>query len=147
MVCNDIRSRVFNTTPERSKVMSAIKYKDTRAEVLLRKQLWEMGARGYRKHPNIPGKPDLLFPKKKLAIFVDGCFWHQCTEHFRLPKTNIDYWEMKIQRNVERDRRVNAELAFQGYNILRIWEHEILGGKDGLEKAALRIIDELRRLK
>jgi len=113
-------------TPEqRKKNMSRIHGKNTSPELKLRKLLWKSGLRGYRVYYNLPGKPDIVFTKQKLVIFVDGCFWHKCPVCFRPPATNEGFWSEKLQKNVERDMRVNEELQNTGWTVLRIWEHEI----------------------
>jgi len=105
--------------------MSRIHGKNTSPELKLRKLLWKSGLRGYRVYYNLPGKPDIVFTKQKLVIFVDGCFWHKCPVCFRPPATNEGFWSEKLQKNVERDMRVNEELQNTGWTVLRIWEHEI----------------------
>lgn len=81
--------------------------------------------RGYRIKTSLIGKPDLFFPKKKIAVFIDGCFWHKCPKCFVRPKSNIKYWDKKIQRNVERDFEVTKTLQKEGICVIRLWEHEI----------------------
>ena len=105
--------------------MASIKSRETRPELLLRKNLWKQGLRSYRKYPKLSGRPDLCFPTHKLVIFVDGCFWHGCPAHCRVPKKNFDYWTEKIAYNKERDVRINRELQSNGFVVLRIWEHDI----------------------
>lgn len=73
----------------------------------------------------LPGKPDIAFPKHKVAVFVDGCFWHGCTQCCRIPQTNRDYWETKISRNVARAQSVNRTLHEAGWTVWRLWEHEV----------------------
>lgn len=80
----------------------------------------------YRLHYG-PKRIDIAFPRKKVAVFVDGCFWHGCPEHFQKPSTNTGYWSRKICGNIARDRRENAELREQGWTVLRIWEHAVSG--------------------
>ncbi len=109
----------------RSKNMVAIRSQNTGIEVQLRKALWAAGMRGYRLHYQLPGKPDIVFSRSRLAIFVDGCFWHRCPKCFQMPKTRLDYWSPKIARNVARDAFVNQTLQSQGWKVLRFWEHEI----------------------
>ena len=106
-----------------SKVMSANKGKGTKPELILRRGLWENGARGYRLYPkNIPGKPDIVFIRKKVAIFVNGCFWHfhqNCKDgHF--PKNNSSYWKNKIERNVKRDKKNIKLLEGEGWRVISI---------------------------
>ena len=86
--------------------------------------------RGWKlRPPGLPGLPDLFFPNLKLAVFLDGCFWHGCPRCFRAPSSRTEYWRPKIVRNQKRDRKVNRLLRGQGYGILRLWEHEIKSGK------------------
>jgi len=108
----------------RSKVMKSIKSKDTNIERKLRQVLWQLGYR-YRIHYKITGEPDIVFIKKKIAIFCDGCFWHGCPECYKRPKSNQEYWDAKIKRNRTRAKIVNQELENDGWTILRFWEHEI----------------------
>jgi DNA mismatch endonuclease, patch repair protein len=103
--------------------MSAIHSKNTKPEILLRKALWAKGLRfriQYGKE-----KIDVAFPSKKIAVFVDGCFWHGCPIHSHLPKTNKKYWVPKLKKNVERDSSKNERLRNQGWVIMRFWEHEL----------------------
>ena len=128
-------------TPEqRRKNMSRIHGKNTSPELKLRKMLWEAGIRGYRVHYKLPGKPDIVFTRKKTAVFVDGCFWHKCPVCFRPPATNAEFWNEKLQKNVERDLRVTQELETLGWVVLRFWEHEI---KKTPEEVVKRIRDAL----
>lgn len=105
--------------------MAAIRSRNTRIEVAVRQALWAAGVRGYRLHRDLPGHPDIVFPRCRLAVFVDGCFWHRCPNCFRVPKTRQEYWETKIARNVARDESVNTRLQEAGWTVLRIWEHEV----------------------
>jgi len=82
---------------------------------------------GWRRHVRLPGSPDLVFRAERLAVFVDGCFWHGCRRHLRLPTTRPDYWPAKIERNRRRDRRVARELRSRGWSVLRLWEHQLSG--------------------
>mgnify|MGYP005723892983 CR=1 FL=1 len=90
----------------------------------MRKALWGLGFR-YRIKNRLPGKPDIVFPALKVVVFVDGCFWHKCPQHYTLPKTRVDFWERKISGNVERDLKNNTLLESQGWLVIRVWEHEI----------------------
>lgn len=113
--------------------MSANKGKDTNLEISLRKALWAMGIRGYRKNvKSLPGRPDIAFPSKKVAIFVNGCYWHRCpTCNFPIPKTNSDFWREKFRMNKLRDKRKIKELQKLGWRTMVIWECDI---KRNLEK-------------
>lgn len=79
---------------------------------------------GWRRHLSLPGRPDFAFPREKVAIFVDGCFWHGCPQHYRPPRRN-DYWQPKLQRNKARDRRATGDLRAMGWMVIRIWEHAL----------------------
>jgi DNA mismatch endonuclease (patch repair protein) len=103
--------------------MSAIRSENTKPELTLRKALWNRGFR-YRVHYG-KEKIDIAFPKKKLAIFVDGCFWHGCPLHSHLPKSHTDYWYPKLKKNIDRDKAKNRRLENQGWRVLRFWEHEL----------------------
>ena len=108
----------------RSRIMSCIRSKNTGPEVCLRKLLWKEGLR-YRIHYDIIGRPDIAFPGKRVAVFVDGDFWHGYDFEKLLPKLKNDFWVSKIRRNIERDKEVDAELEASGWKVLSIWEHEI----------------------
>jgi DNA mismatch endonuclease, patch repair protein len=112
------------TKNQRSHIMSSIKSKNTQPEIALRKELSRLGLEGYRIKSILPGKPDVVFPKYKLVIFLDGCFWHKCPKCFVMPKSNQRFWRDKIRRNVLRDNKVNKTLRKQGYHIIRIREHD-----------------------
>jgi DNA mismatch endonuclease (patch repair protein) len=97
----------------------------TKPEEALRQALWAAGLRGYRKNvKGLPGKPDVVFGKAKVAIFVHGCYWHQCPhcQRNRTPKTNARYWHAKFNSNRERDERNQAQLLEMGYQVLVVWE-------------------------
>ena len=124
---------------KRSEIMSQIKGSDTSFEDSFRKKTWHRGLR-YRKNvQNMKGKPDIYFPRKKLVVFLDSCFWHGCKHHCRMPKSNIEYWENKIKRNKKRDREVSRYYKNNDYRIARFWEHEIMDNCD-------RAIDKLESL-
>lgn len=107
----------------RSKIMSAIRSKNTKPEVSLRKALWAKGFR-YRAQYG-KEKIDIAFPSMKVAIFVDGCFWHGCPIHSHIPKSNKGYWVPKLKKNIERDLTNNSKLKTEGWIVLRFWEHEL----------------------
>jgi DNA mismatch endonuclease (patch repair protein) len=110
-----------------SKTMSAIKAKNTKPELKLRKALWDSNIKGYRLHwKKAPGRPDISFPGKKIAIFVNGCFWHRCPHcQPSSPKSHSEFWINKFETNVARDRRKINELAVQGWKVITIWECEL----------------------
>ena len=107
-----------------SRVMSSNKEKNTKPEILLRKELWKNNIRGYRLHwKKAPGSPDIAFPKKKLAIFVNGCFWYSCPKcNLGLPKTNKEFWKNKFDKNVKRDKKKIELLKTNDWNTIVIWE-------------------------
>lgn len=122
------KSMPDNLTPEdRRKTMQAVKGKRTSLERRLSAMLAGMRLRGWRTNVSeIPGKPDILFINERVVIFIDGCFWHGCPYCKRkLPETNKEYWERKIQRNMERAKVHNQKLFEDGWTVIRIWEHEL----------------------
>ena len=115
---------VDRISPEkRSKIMSAIASKNTKPELSLRKALWSKGFR-FRVHYG-KEKIDIAFPSKKIAVFVDGCFWHSCPTHSHIPKSNQSYWIPKLRKNKERDFETTKKLETDGWTVLRFWEHEL----------------------
>lgn len=125
-------------TPEqRHKNMSHIKGKNTSPEIKLRKLLWSSGIRGYRVHYGLPGKPDIVFTRQKVVIFIDGCFWHKCPVCFRPPATNAEFWNEKLGKNVERDKIVTEKLEGDGWLVLRFWEHEV-------KKTPADVVDKIK---
>jgi len=114
--------------------MSRIQAKNTGPEVNLRKLLFAQGIRGYRIHYNLAGKPDIVFTKKKIAIFIDGCFWHKCPICFQEPETHKEFWLKKIGSNVERDLKNTKQLQGDGWTVLRVWEHDIRNTPDEVIK-------------
>jgi len=112
---------------QRSRIMAAVHSKNTSTELLVRQFLWSNGIR-YRLHvPNLPGKPDIVIPRCKLAIFVHGCFWHgheNCSLG-RLPKSRVDYWKSKIANNKKRDLSVKEKLEAEGWRVLVIWHCQL----------------------
>ena len=116
-------------TPEqRRKCMSNIKGRDTGPEVSLRSALWAAGLR-YRLRQNLPGKPDITFGVSRLAVFVDGCFWHGCPIHGHNPKSNKSYWLPKLKRNKLRAKAKDKRLKATRWKIWHIWEHELVLNK------------------
>ena len=130
------------TKEQRSYNMSRIRGCDTGPEVLLRKLLFSRGLRGYRVKSGVFGKPDIVFPRYRIAVFIDGCFWHKCPVCFVRPETNRKFWDEKIEGNIKRDTVVNERLTGEGYAVIRLWEHEI---KSNLNGCYLRIRKELAR--
>jgi DNA mismatch endonuclease (patch repair protein) len=125
------------STEGRSRNMQAIRRTDTKPEVELRKRLHAMGLRFRKDHRlDLPGgrvRPDIVFTRRKVAVFVDSCFWHCCPDHGHAPTKNEWYWGPKLARNVERDEAANHALEAAGWIVIRVWEHE------GLDSVAARI--------
>ncbi|WP_229700982.1 very short patch repair endonuclease [Streptomyces camponoticapitis] len=110
-------------------VMTANKGKDTKPEMLLRAALHRKGLRyrvGIRPLPELRRTADVVFPKVKVAVFVDGCFWHGCPDHYRPSKQNSEAWSKKVKENRDRDTATTIALKEQGWTVLRFWEHEDL---------------------
>lgn len=128
----------------KSEQMSRVRTRNTAPEVKLRRALWHEGYR-YRKHPPVPGKPDFVFTSARLAVFVDGCFWHGCPDHGSLPATNREFWERKLARNVARDLAVTEQLQALGWRVLRIWEHTIERNLDTAVEDIRRVLSESRK--
>jgi DNA mismatch endonuclease (patch repair protein) len=124
-----------------TKVGKANRRTDTKAEVRIRSALHRRGLR-FRKDllvrlGSVRVRPDIVFTRKQVAVFVDGCFWHGCPEHQHIPKTNRDYWVPKLSANVERDRRVDEALEGEGWVVVRIWEHVATDEAAALVESAL----------
>ncbi len=119
-------SDVF-TPEERARVMAAVKGKNTKPEMIVRRLAHALGYRFRLHRKDLPGKPDLVFPGRRKAIFVHGCFWHghDCARGSRQPRQNADYWRNKIERNVARDASSLAALTALGWQVLVIWECEM----------------------
>lgn len=117
------------TIEQRHKNMAAVKSKDTKPEMLVRKYLWSRGFRYRVNNPRLPGHPDIVLRKYHTCIFVNGCFWHghEGCKYFRVPKTNTEFWERKISRNRERDREEQKQLARMGWHCITVWECELKG--------------------
>lgn len=116
------------TKEQRSKNMSHIRSKDTSIELKVRKYLFSLGYRYRVNYKELPGKPDIVFTKKKIAIFIHGCYWHghNCNSRYaHVSKSNTDYWNTKIQRNQERDKRNIEQLEKDGWKVIVLWECEI----------------------
>ncbi|HLW79465.1 MAG TPA: very short patch repair endonuclease [Terriglobia bacterium] len=124
-------------TPERSRLLGRVRHHGTSPEIELRRALHRAGLRHRLRYP-LPGSPDLVLVAARLAIFVDGCFWHGCPLHGTIPKTNTSFWQAKIHRNRERDRVVDQRLRAAGWMTIRIWEHEI---RKELDSLVVRVVD------
>lgn len=119
-------SDVFSRS-KRSQVMARIRARGNRAtEIALIEVLRAGKLKGWRRHLPIFGRPDFVFPRLRLAVFVDGCFWHQCPQHATRPKNNAAFWLRKLEANVRRDRLVTRTLRARGWQVVRIWEHDLI---------------------
>lgn len=127
---------------QRSYCMSKIRYLNTKIEVSFRKYIWNKNLRGYRIKNKLPGKPDVYFPRKKIAVFIDGCFWHKCPKCFIPPKSEKKYWRQKIKRNVQRDKKTTKALEKENISVLRFWEHEVKNNIDGCYKKLRRVYEK-----
>jgi DNA mismatch endonuclease (patch repair protein) len=135
-----------HSNEQRSFNMSKVRSKDTKPEMLVRKFLFKNGYR-YRLHDKkLPGKPDIVFPKYKIVVFINGCFWHghEKCKYFSIPKTNSDWWISKIEKNKQRDIFNNKELVKQNWSIITIFGCELK--KHNVGKTLNRLIDELKIL-
>lgn len=124
----------------RSQQMARIKGQHTKPEMLLRRALWARGVR-YRVHYKTPvGRPDVVFPGPRLAVFVDGCQWHGCPDHYVRPRSRNAFWAEKLRTNVERDQRQTLALEAAGWTTLRFWEHAIHEQLDAVVDRVLRTL-------
>lgn len=133
------------TESQRHKCMSHIRSKDTMPEVVLRRELFKRGFRFRKNVRSLPGTPDIVLPKYRTCIFVNGCFWHghRGCRHYTIPKTNSDFWKDKIRRNIERDAADVQNLEALSWNAITVWECEL---KPKLLAATVgRVADELSR--
>ena len=119
--------------------MSSIKGRDTLLELNFEKILKSFGLRFKRNVQDLPGKPDVVFRKRKIVIFVDGCFWHGCKKHFSLPKSNKWFWARKIEGNIKRDVIINKFYKTVGWRVFRVWQHDVTKNSKKITKIVLEI--------
>ena len=126
-----IRSRAPSATSAQTRsVMRSMPSADTAPEIKLRKILHQKGLRFFKNRKPIPGiraTADIVFPTAKVCVFVDGCFWHGCPQHFHAPKSNTEWWIEKVADNKRRDASKTAQIESLGWRVLRFWEHELKG--------------------
>ncbi len=137
----------YDTTPAVSQRMAHVRLKKGKAETLLAKKLWRQGLRYRLNYKNLPGSPDIAVTKHKLAVFVDGEFWHGYQWEERKPrlKANREYWIEKIEENIARDKRNDALLEKEGWTFLHFWEKEVLKDTDDcVQKIMTAIRDKVR---
>jgi DNA mismatch endonuclease (patch repair protein) len=135
----------FYTTKQRSKTMSKIKGKHSKPELLLRKALWAKNVRFRLHRSDLPGRPDIVIEKFKLAIFVDGDFWHGYDWHRRKPKSNQGFWIPKIERNMQRDQFANKTLTDMSYTVMRFWENEVKSNLTACVNQIMLYIEAVRK--
>jgi DNA mismatch endonuclease, patch repair protein len=129
----------------RSRTMAAVPNTNTSLERMLGRELWIRGLRGWRRHTKLAGaRPDFVFTRARVAVFVDGCFWHGCATCSKRPATNTEYWDAKIARNIERDAEQTAGLTEAGWDVVRIWGHELLANP---ARSAGAVVDAVRRVR
>lgn len=115
---------------ERSRIMASVKSRNSKStELRFISVLKDEAITGWRRNYPLIGKPDFVFPRLRIAVFIDGCFWHGCPSHCRMPSSNVTYWNSKIEKNKIRDKTITKTLKMKGWQVIRIWEHEIKSGK------------------
>ena len=135
------------TKAKRSEVMSRIRVRGNKnTELALVKLFRRNKISGWRRNQKVFGKPDFVFPKPKLAVFVDGCFWHGCQRCYTRPKSNRKFWDAKVVRNRERDKKVSAALRKAGWRVIRIWEHELNKREDLCLNKIIAAFSGIRRV-
>jgi DNA mismatch endonuclease (patch repair protein) len=136
---------VFSSA-KRSAVMAAVRSAgNKRTELRLAAILKENKLKGWRRNYKIFGKPDFVFRGSRLAIFVDGCFWHRCPLHGSIPATNAQFWSEKLSRNAKRDQAVNAHLDASGWQVIRIWQHELRDSQRVAEKIRQSLAPQIEK--
>lgn len=128
---------------QRSKTMGAIRAQ-SKLENIFTKSLWNQGLRFRKNVRKLKGTPDIVIQKYRIVIFVDSCFWHGCPIHFKRPKSNQEFWDTKITRNRERDKEVDEYYIGKGWNLKRIWEHQIRSDLEGVTEETMDFINEIK---
>jgi DNA mismatch endonuclease, patch repair protein len=143
-VCDTAAVTDFLSKETRSRVMARIRSRNTVPELMLRRGLHAAGARGWRCHAkHLPGKPDVVFTRWKIAVFVDGCFWHGHPDFFTPGKSGA-YWDAKIARTKQRDAEANAALSQSGWSVIRFWDFEVEQDLSGCVDRVLRLLFDAR---
>ncbi len=125
----------------RSRIMAQVRSRGNRStELALIRILRRYRITGWRRGVPLEGKPDFVFSESRTIVFVDGCFWHGCPQHCRLPSIRYNYWKSKIEANVIRDRKVSRTLRETGWTVLRFWEHELTNGKETRKARRLKTL-------
>ena len=137
---SDVHSKLI-----RSYNMSRIRGKDTKPEKMVRKYLFSCGFRYRKNDARLPGKPDIVLPQYRTVIFVNGCFWHHHNcEYFVWPKSNVEFWKEKIDKNVERDLNIISKLNVMGWHVITVWECEL---KHNREKTLQDLVEKIVKRK
>jgi len=127
--------------------MASVKSRNAKStEINFISLLKEKGIAGWRRNSPLMGKPDFVFSRFKIAVFLDGCFWHGCPSHCRMPSSNVNYWNTKIEKNKIRDREITKRLKMKGWQVIRIWEHEIKAGKLNRKLRIIKNAQQIARL-
>lgn len=133
------------TSEKRSAIMARVRSRgNLSTELQLIRLFREAGIKGWRRNSSAFGKPDFVFPKERVAIFADGCFWHGCPKHASAPKNRAEWWESKLSRNRARDRLVTRTLRAQGWRVVRIWECALARRRE--RRVVRRLIDALAKV-
>ena len=127
------------TKAQRSYVMSRIKSNNTKPELAFRMHLRGMGIKNYTTHAKITGTPDVVIASSKIALFVDGCFWHGCPTCYKAPQSNRNFWRKKVERNINRDKETARLLRASGWKVARFWEHQLIGDMSSVDRKLLEI--------
>ena len=135
-----VKSADIYSKQKRSEIMGSVKGKNNLLELKFCKILKYAGFNFSRNVEKLPGKPDIVFRKKKIVIFIDGCFWHGCKVHFKLPQSNQWFWEEKIGKNIKRDKQINKFYKEMGWLTARIWQHDIEKHLEKTMKSLLKIL-------
>jgi DNA mismatch endonuclease, patch repair protein len=125
--------------------MQAVGRRDTDLELLARRPLWRAGFRYRINRPTLGTRPDIVFVAAKVAVFVDGCFWHGCPRHYSAPSTNVDFWRRKLKRNRARDRANSAALKVRGWRVMRFWGCELHDDAAAVVQKIARAVETRRR--
>ena len=126
---------------ERSKLMAKVRSKGNKDTELRLVAIFKAhGITGWRRHRPVFGKPDFVFPAERIAVFVDGCFWHGCPRHYRAPAQNGDFWVRKLNNNRNRDKLVTRTLRAKGWTVLRVWEHALKGNGNAVARRVERAL-------
>lgn len=129
------------TKEQRHAMMSAVRSKNNKStEITFASLLRKNKITGWRRHYPITGTPDFVFPKEKIAVFIDGCFWHRCPKCYRRPKSNRKYWDQKVEDNWKRDTNTRRKLRNDGWCVIRIWEHELKESEGSVAKKIKKVL-------